>query len=660
MLAILAQTSFPVITGILYFSNSDVLPIDFTDIPLMLFDEPSYRRAIAWSTRNRDVNEPMMLDPSFLNDSEIRQQLIYRQYAADYVELYYEIEPNDQNGIDNENILTEPYLRRIAQFEKSLLRLPYYEKFCVLKRLSECEPVDSLVQYLPFLDSIGSAGPKNANEEIWRTISRMNTDPNLKPILENYLGLNNQIDSYPPRSTRLRSIFRVSWVTYDSPLPLFRSNNTNFWGLEDSDDKTASRMPHNTKAYAQTVLSPTFWSYGLHGIPDPNSDADDPNKPKTSIRFSYYNIFLYYDRLKYQCWDDEVYAFGSLAFIAVFLWFQTRSLFLASFGMYFILTNFVGGNLLYRYVFDYRYFGVFNALAIFLVLAVGVDEIFVFDESWSATGDRTYPSLAHRLYDCYRKCSLSIFVPTLATTIALVQTAICPLMALSSFGSFAACVVVLNYVSIVTYFPCVLLFYHTRIDSGCRRRRQLIARSINPGGSPSSISRAHRLSQRACNVYCALIWKPSIQALCLVLTALGLGFLIYSATNLSIDRDPPKLYTEAHPLGAALKRKQRDYPTPLHYRESQFVQIYLVWGIKDWDRSKCHRNEWKSCNGEIVWDDNFDLNPFPAQLDLLVSRPSAHAMTHACMLLLFLEHLQTSKKSDQTRKRRPHGQVNQE
>lgn len=48
------------------------------------------------------------------------------------------------------------------------------------------------------------------------------------------------------------------------------------------------------------------------------------------------------------------------------------------------------------------------------------------------------------------------------------------------------------------------------------------------------------------------------------------------------------------------------------------LQIYFAWGLADLDRSKCHKTAWKSCAGDIVWDDNFDLNPYHAQRDLLV------------------------------------------
>lgn len=64
-------------------------------------------------------------------------------------------------------------------------------------------------------------------------------------------------------------------------------------------------------------------------------------------------------------------AIGSFLFVFAFLWVQTKSVFITVCGLFSIGSNFFGANLIYRYVFDYRYFGVFNVLSVFIILGIG-------------------------------------------------------------------------------------------------------------------------------------------------------------------------------------------------------------------------------------------------------------------------------------------------
>ena len=93
---------------------------------------------------------------------------------------------------------------------------------------------------------------------------------------------------------------------------------------------------------------------------------------------------------------------GSLLFIFLFMLFMTRSLFITGFGVFSILSSFFIANLIYRFVFQYKYFGIFHVLSIFIILGIGADNIFVFMDTWRATAHRKYPSLEHRLSACYR------------------------------------------------------------------------------------------------------------------------------------------------------------------------------------------------------------------------------------------------------------------
>jgi hypothetical protein len=53
-------------------------------------------------------------------------------------------------------------------------------------------------------------------------------------------------------------------------------------------------------------------------------------------------------------------------------------------------------------------------------------------------------------------------------------------------------------------------------------------------------------------------------------------------------------------------------------QEDQVIVVYIIWGLKEQDRSECHHTDYK-CKGKTVLDKSLDLNPPPCQNAILVS-----------------------------------------
>ena len=157
---------------------------------------------------------------------------------------------------------------------------------------------------------------------------------------------------------------------------------------------------------------------------------------------------------------DISLVFGSISFIVLFLMFQTGSVWVTLWGVFSIISGFPGANLIYRIVLDYVYFGIFHVLAIFILLCIGADDIFVFFDTWKYSAHHSYPSVAHRLSDCYRKAGGAMLYTSLTTAIAFAVSASSPLLAIGSFGLFSALLILVNYISIIVFFPTVVVSYH--------------------------------------------------------------------------------------------------------------------------------------------------------------------------------------------------------
>ena len=154
--------------------------------------------------------------------------------------------------------------------------------------------------------------------------------------------------------------------------------------------------------------------------------------------------------------DITLLALG-FVFMYVFLIFQTQSIFVSSLTYLSCIGALFSTNVVYRYIFDFRYFGFFHILALFILISISADDIFVFFDAWRESARYRFFSLAHRLSFCYRRSS---FATSLTTAVAFFASASIPFLIISSFGVFSATLVIINYCTIHLYLPTVIAVYH--------------------------------------------------------------------------------------------------------------------------------------------------------------------------------------------------------
>ena len=292
----------------------------------------------------------------------------------------------------------------------------------------------------------------------------------------------------PSICMRPASILRYFDGTFADISPIFNDQNfTNIGAVlteastnnETKDDfavfvaKHASISPNNTYASFTRTIIPI--GYPL------NTDTDIRRMEKTMQEFLaesfkpmvlklisetkqfelvYWSYLLFKSDLAKQALKDAVLAIGSLLFIYCFIVYHTKSLWISSFGVMSIFTSFLAANMIYRIVLDFRYVGFFHIIAIFIILGIGADDLFIFLDVWKNTAYNVYPSLAHRLSDAYKRAIVSMFVTSLTTAIAFFASAYSPLLPARSFGVFAGLLVIVNYISVVIFFPTVIVVHH--------------------------------------------------------------------------------------------------------------------------------------------------------------------------------------------------------
>ena len=115
------------------------------------------------------------------------------------------------------------------------------------------------------------------------------------------------------------------------------------------------------------------------------------------------------------------------------------------------------------------YYSTINTLSIFIILGVAADDFFVFNDAWRQTAkfSITKGDLDKRMALSYRRASKAMFVTSFTTSAAFLATGFSDIMTISSFGYFAAILIIANYALVITLFPAFLIVWHRCCSHYC-------------------------------------------------------------------------------------------------------------------------------------------------------------------------------------------------
>nr|KAG5700686.1 hypothetical protein BaRGS_029051 [Batillaria attramentaria] len=394
----------------------NLFPANFENLPMELHDEPWLKRDLAWTARDDYSNRVVRSLPASKTTSW------YRGLTREGLLLFY--------YKDGGNVFTQASLQQMQQIENALVNVPYFTDHCQLQAQNgSCVPPVSVLRF--FDGTYASVDPVFTDttfSNIGPVLYAASTYNETKSAFLYALGKSNEITPTSVTTTLTRTLIPLGW-----PLA----------GYSDED-----AMLTVLTEFMADHMQPTLESFLDVGV----------------FEFTYYNTRLMYHDVQKQAYSDMALALGSLVFIFFFILFHTRSLWITCMAELSIISSFVETNLIYRVVLDFRYFGYFHVLALFIILGIGADDLFVFWDAWTATGLKSHPSLAHRLNEAYRKSVISMLVTSLTTMTAFVANALSPLLATRSFGIFAAILVGIDYLSVITFFPTIVIFYHRHFE----------------------------------------------------------------------------------------------------------------------------------------------------------------------------------------------------
>ena len=240
------------------------------------------------------------------------------------------------------------------------------------------------------------------------------------------------------------------------------------------------------------------------GLPSPRS-AYRTRAVEEGVQFEFYALLFQLGEFERTMNGDLPMTFLAVMFVFGYITIHTRSLFLSSMAMIQILFSLPVSYTVYKYVWGIPFFSQLHILAIFLVLGVGADDVFVISDAWKETLfsvdpsdatkgtplDRTDSAVAkeyhrQRLRFAYGRTVVAVFNTSFTTAMAFVSTGISPIMSIATFGWFAATCIVMNYVITITWYPAVIIVKERYVDYWWRRKCSSSKEvENNPFGLPS-------------------------------------------------------------------------------------------------------------------------------------------------------------------------------
>lgn len=313
---------------------------------------------------------------------------------------------------------------------------------------------------------------------------------------------------------------------------------------------------------------------------------------------------------------DALKAIASLVAVFFYLRYMIGSWFLSAIGMYEIFMSLPLAWFFYTYIFQIKYFSTLNVLCLFLVLAIGADDIFVFMDAYkqSATrGSEINSSLETRMSWVFRRAGSAMFVTSLTTCSAFLATLNTPLANVKSFGIFAALVILFDYVLVMTLYCSAVVVYHDRFEN----KPSCCSCTFWKVNKPSPTEAAFAVSEEGGSVEEGRITRffkekaaPFIlngRNRLIVAVPLIAWFVLTAvfASTIKPTTSTEQFLDDNHPIQKASTIIIEEFPKT---QEDETSKIHFVWGLKDVDRSGIRQLFNTESVGEPVFVDNFAFN----------------------------------------------------
>lgn len=158
---------------------------------------------------------------------------------------------------------------------------------------------------------------------------------------------------------------------------------------------------------------------------------------------------------------DTVFAAVALGVVAMFIVAHTCSLFLAIMTALQVFFSIPVSLIIYWYIFNIPFFSVLQVFAIYLLVGIAADDVFVFTDAWkqSFVVLSSQDDLYTRMVWTYSRAVAAMTVTTVTTAFAFLLLLTSPIMPIATLGAWAALIITVQFILVITAYPCVLVLW---------------------------------------------------------------------------------------------------------------------------------------------------------------------------------------------------------
>uniref|UniRef100_A0A7S1B9P9 SSD domain-containing protein n=2 Tax=Corethron hystrix TaxID=216773 RepID=A0A7S1B9P9_9STRA len=302
---------------------------------------------------------------------------------------------------------------------------------------------------------------------------------------------------------------------------------------------------------------------------------------------------------------DALLALFSAAFVCIYIRISLGSWFLAAVGLLEIVLSIPVSWFIYSVCFQIKYFSFLNVLALFIVAAIGADDIFIFMDAYkqSATpgAEDAYilESLESRMSWVYRRTGTAMAITSATTCLAFLSTLATPLNDVRAFGIFASLVVFIDYVLVMTLFCTAVVIYHSKFETkACCKCKSITAgfcKTIEPSPtvmalenfkSNSDDGKSDKITKFFGETVTDLILNPKARLLIAFITTTWIITVSIFATKLKPTENAEQFLDENHPLQKSFSILGDEFNTA---ENDEGLDIFFAWGLGDVDRKGVNR-----------------------------------------------------------------------
>ncbi|XP_055438295.1 protein dispatched homolog 3 [Bubalus kerabau] len=346
-------------------------------------------------------------------------------------------------GDAERNIFTSERLVTIHEIERKIMDHPGFREFCwkpheVLKDLplgsySYCSPPSSLMTYFFPTERGGKIyydGMGQDLADIRGSLELAMTHPEFYWYVDEGLSAEN-----------LKSSLLRSEILFGAPLP-------NYYSVDDRWEEQRAKFQSFVVTYVAMLAK--------------------QSTSKVQVLYGGTDLFDYEVRRTFN--NDMLLAFISSSCIAALVYILTScSVFLSFFGIASIGLSCLVALFLYHVVFGIQYLGILNGVAAFVIVGIGVDDVFVFINTYRQATHLEDPQL--RMIHTIQTAGKATFFTSLTTAAAYAANVFSQIPAVHDFGLFMSLIVSCCWLAVLFTMPAALgiwSLYMAPLESACQ------------------------------------------------------------------------------------------------------------------------------------------------------------------------------------------------